>query len=922
MRPILLEMSAFGPYAGSVTLNLDELGENGLYLITGTTGAGKTSIFDAITYALYGEPSGSVRDESTLRSKYATVDTPTEVRLTFLYKDKKYVVKRSPEYDRPSKKGDKMVTQSAKAELIYPDGRIVDKSKKEVNLAIEEILGINRKQFLQIAMIAQGDFQKVLNANTDDRQKIFRQIFKTQKFEKIQLKLKRDAKELSDQLEQFQTQIKAYYQSIACDEESLLFSDVLAVKNGEKPVDSAISIINALILSDTQQKDRIENELQGVEKDLAVISANVSKAQEYEKNKATLLEKQEKRPILERALIDLKKNKEVQQSLLPEREKIGGEIALLEKDLPRYVELEELKNAVARLANDIHFSEREKADLDSKIKALISELEKLKDEQKALSLSFAEKEKLLAEQEKLAVKKEQLDCLKKEIELYVGDYLILKQKQEDYALLSEKCERAQQEFALKNKAFLDAQAGILASKLSDGAPCPVCGSKDHPHLAVLLESVPTEKELENAEREYKLASQKQEIASKECSALLGKLEEKKFDLENKVLQILGCEGLKGAKEIILSTSNDLSLKLKDVQAKITQKTSEIERFNLLEKTIPEKEKSLEQMKENIKRAEKNISTFSATLKEKTDQSEKLKKQLKFACQSDAVCQINALRLKQAKMQKDFDDAVENYNRKDKELSALDSEIAVLNEVLKGGCAIDYQEEKQRESIVRDKRQNLLAQKEMVVSRIDANKKCLKNVSETKASQKDLAEKFAWVNNLSQTANGSLAGKEKLMLETYVQKSYFDRILLRANIRLRKMTDGQYDLARRVVSDNYKSQVGLDLDVIDHNNGSTRPVSSLSGGESFKASLALALGLSDEIQSSSGGVKLDTMFVDEGFGTLDDDSLRLAISTLQELTEGNRLVGIISHVTELKEKIDKQIIVTKEKTGGSKATINV
>ena len=449
----------------------------------------------------------------------------------------------------------------------------------------------------------------------------------------------------------------------------------------------------------------------------------------------------------------------------------------------------------------------------------------------------------------------------------------------------------------------------------------MCGSKDHPHLAVLLESVPTEKELENAEREYKSASQKQEIASKECSALLGKLEEKKSDLENKVLQILGCEGLKGAKEIILSTSNDLSLKLKDVQAKITQKTSEIARFNLLEKTIPEKEKSLEQMKENIKRAEKNISTFSAMLKEKAEQSEKLKKQLKFACQNDAVCQINALRLKQAKMQKDFDDAVENYNRKDKEISALDSEIAVLNDVLKGGCAIDYQEEKQRESIARDKRQNLLAHKEMVVSRIDANKKCLKNVSETQASQKDLAEKFAWVNNLSQTANGNLAGKEKLMLETYVQKSYFDRILLRANIRLRKMTDGQYDLARRVVTDNYKSQIGLDLDVIDHNNGSTRPVSSLSGGESFKASLALALGLSDEIQSSSGGVKLDTMFVDEGFGTLDDDSLRLAISTLQELTEGNRLVGIISHVTELKEKIDKQIIVTKEKTGGSKATIN-
>ena len=244
----------------------------------------------------------------------------------------------------------------------------------------------------------------------------------------------------------------------------------------------------------------------------------------------------------------------------------------------------------------------------------------------------------------------------------------------------------------------------------------------------------------------------------------------------------------------------------------------------------------------------------------------------------------------------------------------------MEEVVKQVCKIDLDAEKQKRDDLNTKAEAYKKIAETLASRLSSNERCLENIEKTAEEVQNLEAHYKWVNTLAETANGGLSGKEKIMLETYIQMNYFDRILVRANRRLQKMTNGQYDLIRRQDTTDLKSQAGLDLDVIDHYNGTQRPVNSLSGGESFKASLALALGLSDEIQSSAGGVRLDTMFVDEGFGSLDDDSLRLAISTLQELTDGNRLVGIISHVNELKEKINKQIVVTKELSGGSSCKI--
>jgi exonuclease SbcC len=252
--------------------------------------------------------------------------------------------------------------------------------------------------------------------------------------------------------------------------------------------------------------------------------------------------------------------------------------------------------------------------------------------------------------------------------------------------------------------------------------------------------------------------------------------------------------------------------------------------------------------------------------------------------------------------------------KKNELTALQGETASLEKVVKTVCAIDLEKVRQDKWAREQERKVLQERKERLVARIHSNENCLKNIQKTARDSQELEEHYKWMQSLSDTANGGISGKENISLEAYVQMGYFERILRRANIRLQKMTGGQYDLIRRVEDLGNRAQVGLDIDVLDHHNGTKRSVKSLSGGEQFKASLALALGLADEIQSSAGGVRLDTMFVDEGFGSLDGESLNLAISTLQDLTEGNRLVGIISHVDELKNRIDKQIIVEKKKTG--------
>ncbi|MBQ7321158.1 MAG: SMC family ATPase [Clostridia bacterium] len=922
MRPIKLTISAFGPYAGETVLELDRLGENGLYLITGTTGAGKTSIFDAITYALYGEPSGSTRDDSMLRSKYADPTADTFVELTFVYNGKTYTVRRNPEYERPKARGEGMTKQMARAELRYPDGRIVDKSKKEVTKAVTEIMGIDREQFLQIAMIAQGDFLKLLLAKTEERKAIFRQIFKTEKFEKIQSKLKEEARALYGQLADAKKSITAYARDIDCAIENAYLDEIELAQKGALPTERTVELLALIIRDDAWTLEGINADVLTGSKKLETVNTNVGKAEEYAKNKKAFAQKQSLLPALVEAFENAQKRLETEKSRQPERDRTDREIASLEAELPQYDTLDTLTKDIAALAKEIDTVRGKQAETEAEAERTEAEIKATRERIRLLSDAEASKEKSEVERGRLMEQKSKLDTFKEELTHYRDLCEDLTRKQTEYHTLADASQAAQERYAAGNRAFLNEQAGILANKLEDGAPCPVCGSTHHPRPAEASEDAPTEAELKKLKREMERAQKEEGAKSAECGRLKGQAEASDLHIRKQAEELLGAYDPEALSARLEKETEKIHQELLRLSQRIAEETKRMEEKARLERELPMKEQALADRREAQSRYAHTLAADTATQTEKKQQAGNLLRVLLFDTRADAQKAHRALLAKKEDLRRSFEQAADTYAQCDKALSALKGELSALEQIVAQGCGIDLEAEVQRRDALKQRVEARRTAAGTLASRLHNNERCLASIEKTAEDARRLEAHFRWLNTLSDTANGGLSGKEKIMLETYIQMNYFDRILVRANRRLQKMTNGQYDLIRRQVSVNRQSQVGLDLDVIDHYNGTVRPIHSLSGGESFKASLALALGLSDEIQSSAGGVHLDTMFVDEGFGSLDDDSLRLAIATLQELSDGNRLVGIISHVGELKSKIDKQIVVTKALSGGSSCRIVV
>ena len=922
MRPIKLTISAFGPYADLTVLDLDKLGETGLYLITGTTGAGKTSIFDAIIYALYGKPSGSVRDDSMLRSKYADATTETFVELTFLYNGKTYTVRRNPEYERPHKnRREAMTKQQAKAELHYPDGRIVDKSQKEVMNAVVEILGINREQFLQIAMIAQGDFLKLLLAKTDERKEIFRQIFKTHKFEKIQDALKEQENQLHSRVKDAKSRISIFSKGMDCDVDNPHYNEVESAKGDDKfPTDRIIDLLKLLIAEDEDTQKQLDADASATSKALAFANANIGKAEEYAKNVRAFEQKQQELPLKAGAFDDARKAFDEEKAKQPERDRLDKEIAALEAELPQYDAVDALEKEIKTLAASIEAVEAKQKEAQTALDEKNAKIKESREKIKELSDAEVKKEKLEGEQSKLNEQKSKLEELQKSLENYKARRDDFQSGQAEYVGLADAAQKAGEQYNAQNKAFLDEQAGILANGLEEGAPCPVCGSTHHPSLAIMSENAPTEAGLKKSKKAYEDAQKKAEQKSVECGKLKGQVETSEATIQKQIAELIGSCEIEDVGARIDEKLSEIRDAMRSLIEQMITESRRMQEKEKLEALLPALEREITILDEDGKKYAETYASDTATQKAKESQLNALRKDLRFIGKAEANAELLALNAKKTDLKKAFGEANTALNEADKALSGLKGELAALEEVVKQVCKIDPEAEKQKRDDLNVKAEAYKKVSETLASRLNSNRNCLEHIEKTWEEFRELDARHQWVNTLMLTANGKLSQKEKIALETYVQMNYFDRILVRANRRLQKMTNGQYDLIRRHAPEKIQGQVGLDLDVIDHYNGTTRPVHSLSGGESFKASLALALGLSDEIQSSAGGVRLDTMFVDEGFGSLDDDSLRLAIATLQELSRGNRLVGIISHVGELKTKIDKQIIVTKELTGGSSCKI--
>lgn len=750
MRPLKLVISAFGPYAQQTEIDFEKLGERGLYLITGDTGAGKTTLFDAIVFALYGEASGKFRESAMFRSKYASDTTPTWVELTFLYRGKQYVIRRNPEYQRPKDRGQGMTVQKADASLIYPDGHVVTKVK-DVTGAVTELIGLDRSQFMHIAMIAQGDFQNLLMAKTEERGKIFREIFHTKPYLALQEQLKTDTARERDNYEKGCSSIFQHMDSIYCEEGhpcKLLAEQAKRAKSAECLPEflKELTLLNETERTSVgkilERQQRLEEQLQAVNHQLGQIETA----------------------------------KKVKQQLQKAEETIAAE----EKRLPNLREIFEK-------------AQQTKPQMEALTVQIQQDIRQAQEAQQAFA---------------------QFAAAKREME----------RAQQAYRKNMEETSACRQRYLLLEKSFLDAQAGLLAAGLKDGEKCPVCGSLHHPHPAALSKEAPTEETLRR---------------EKEA---LSRLEQQTVHLSSRAGEMRG-------------------------QAARMQEEARKRKDSLVDPAETEKKKQQKrQLEYELEAAQKGYEQCSRILEQ------------------------NLLLAKTLREQQ-----------------------------------TDVQTEKQEE--LSESRAQLQAEKGMLQKEYDThslhlrtNERAMKEIEKKAQTVKQAEQTYIWLKALSETANAGVRGKDRVTLETYIQMTYFERIIARANVRLMVMSGGQYELKRKKEADKRTSQSGLELDVMDHYNGTQRSVKTLSGGETFQASLALALGLSDEIQSQAGGIRLDTMFVDEGFGSLDEEALNQAVNALAGLTEGNRLVGIISHVSELKERIESQIVVTKARSGGSEVRI--
>lgn len=917
MRPLKITMSAFGPYAGEVTLDMQKLGKSGIYLITGDTGAGKTTVFDAISYALYGEASGNYRENTTLRSKYASADTPTFVELEFEYNNEIYKINRNPEYPRPNKRGEGFTKQSANAELVMPDGSVITKIK-EVSAKVEEIIGINKNQFSQIAMIAQGDFRKLLNCETNERSKIFRKIFKTEPYHNIEIKLSSLFNELKRNREKEKSGIEQYINQLKCNENDTLSIELERAKSGDVLIEDVIKLAGEIINKDTLEYTKTQKNIESINEEIEKINSNIklyenqeATKKAYAKASAKLEELKTKRNECEKAY----KSAEAQRERL---DHLTSKINLINSKMPKYDELKSLENSInertqsfEKSNNSLKLKQQEitllEKEIDEKSKAL--------EEVKGADLLA---QKLTVQKEEIKKKAEALKELKTEIDRCKTEQKNLKNAQSFAKSALDEYGALENEYNQIYIAFFNEQAGIIADELKDGEPCPVCGSTSHPNLARKSENAPSQADVESAQKLAKKAQEKADKARDTASALKSRFDEITANVKSAAKKLFGTDD-----NVFDNYNSNINTLKKEYDCTLALLKTANEKLNLyqkLDKEIPKIQEKQKSLSDEISTLNTQKASDEAFISENTKRVTSIKSELDFESADLAKDKLkeytnlsNDIKNAIEKSKNAFDDIKSKYDTQQGTKASLENALKEFKE-------IDLASLNEKSLKLNERKKDVDETAKSLYSRIENNKSRVDDISKKRDILKGYDDKYVWLKALSETANGDISGKEKITLETFVQMTYFDSIIRKSNIRLLTMSDGQYELVRRSDAETLKKNEGLALDVIDHFNASSRSVSTLSGGESFMASLCLALGLSDEIQSSNGGIKLDTMFVDEGFGSLDGEALDRALSALTSLSQGNRLVGIISHVDSLRDRIDNKIVITKDRTIGSNAQI--
>lgn len=876
MKPLTLTMSGFGPYADKTTIDFNDF-DNGIFLITGTTGAGKTTIFDGISYALYGEVSGGKnrKEAKSLRSDYASINTPTYVEYTFLHKNKEYTIKRNPEYYRPSKNGgDSLVKESAQAEFKCLQTGEVCSGVKEVEAAVFNVIGLTREQFSQTMMIAQGDFLKILNCPSEDRRVLFQKIFDTKKFFDIQMILKDMYSDCKQQYEDYQRDIDNSFSRIYRNDEYENSEELERSLENTVNINRVIELLSDLINFDKDKAKLFNNKVIELDDKHSKYITEINEAKNINDKFDRLVEYKEKK-INE---IDKREKDIKDKELVLKNARNALQIEKYENVLLSYTNsLEDYKKKLVNITSSLEENEAKLPQLEEAYKIaegkLTKDIPSIKEEINNLNNAV----RLLKERSKL----------RETLENHIN---VLNKKQNDFNAESEY-------YNLLRNAFYANQYGIIAKDLEEGKPCPVCGSISHPQLAELKDTAVSQEELDNQENKKNKANDEVKNAESMVNVDRANIDNNKIELDRL--------GIKDNSDVQTLVERIETLKIKCDDIDKEYKSSKKE-FDSISQQINENRATKEQV--------------SNTIIELTDKKEKANKEFNDSLVKysfNTIDEYYAAKLSNDEV-KSLDENISKYYQ----IKTLyEGQIDTLTKELDKKTRKDISKLEEKKNDIKNElneTQDILSSINESINSNNSELKTLKNLS---AKVKDLLDKYVVVEELYKNVSGTKSQTVKLTFEAYVQQYYFQQVIAAANKRLNVLTNGMFVLRCKEEAKNMRSQAGLDLDVLDRQTGNWRDVSTLSGGESFMASLALALGLSDVVQAQSGGIRMDSMFIDEGFGTLSDDVLNQAIEMLDNLADGKRMIGIISHVEALKQRIDKKIIINKT-NNGSEITLEI
>ena len=875
MKPIQLVLSAFGPYVERTVIDFSALGEEGLFLIAGDTGAGKTTIFDAISFALYGEASGGKekRKSKSFHSDYVSDQTETYVELTFRHRGETWWIRRNLEYQRPAKKKkDGMETttrQAADAQMRNEDTGEEILRMDDVNRRVRELLGLTQDQFTQTVMIAQGDFLKILTASSDDRKKLFRDLFHTNLYVDLQSRLQEKNRACADEQKALEQVILSAEGKIDPEAEFAEREILLSYCGQIQHTDALCALLARLI----EQEKAAQEQARAQKKEAAdQIGALIAAVTEGERVNRDFADWESKRARL--------------AALTAGQGEIDAQRAAL---------------AAARRAQQLETDEalmrRTRRDMDAQRAALSEAQAALEQAEKALP----EAETRMKEAESrggeihalLAQAKQMEDCLP-----VLGEVERLKaaldtQKRE-LQRLTEASSRAQAAYTAAQNSYYLSQAGLLARELKAGQPCPVCGSTAHPCPAQITPETVTRQALEQAAKRRETAEKAQSDAATRLAANRAALDEREGRL--RALKI-------GADE----TRQRLAARIDAAHQAAADRQREIDAARSAYQALDKRKTAAQSA---VDAAQKQLAALEKDLRAQTEAFEQ--KRAAHGFEDEASYRL--AKRTNADIER-LDREIRNYDEQKRTLAAQTHE---LEDKLSGRQRTDLTALQNRRAAALDRQAKAENAEKAMVRKLTLHESAEREIRQANAAIQKKRGKWQIIQELYTCCAGIAAGnpRAKLTFEAYVQQYYFRFVVAAANKRLTRLTDGMFTLRVMREAANRVSQSGLDLEVLDRSTGQARDVSTLSGGESFLASLALALGLSDAVQSQSGQIRMDAMFIDEGFGSLDENALRSSIDVLLELADGKRLIGIISHVQELEERIDKQIVVTKTPNGST------